>query len=209
MPDSDGYDENVFVNCPFDGDYAPLFDAIVFAIHDCGFVARCALEAQNSAQIRFEKIVEIIEACRLGVHDISRTELDDENSLPRFNMPMEMGLFLGAHRFGGGRHEEKGCLVLDRAPYRYQKFCSDMAGQDIRSHGGDPAKAIEEVCDWLRNATAGSGTMIPGGKRIAERYDVFLDDLPALCRDVQLDPDDLIYSDYTTLVVGWLDANPW
>jgi len=32
-------------------------------------------------------------------HDISRTELN-EHSLPRFNMPLELGLFLGASRFG-------------------------------------------------------------------------------------------------------------
>ncbi|SMF96148.1 hypothetical protein SAMN02949497_3533 [Methylomagnum ishizawai] len=27
------YDLNVFINCPFDPDYAPLFDAILFAIY--------------------------------------------------------------------------------------------------------------------------------------------------------------------------------
>lgn len=31
------YDTDVFINCPFDDDYKPLFDAVVFAVHDCGF----------------------------------------------------------------------------------------------------------------------------------------------------------------------------
>jgi len=33
----DEYEQNVFINCPFDDDYAPLFEAIVFAINDAGF----------------------------------------------------------------------------------------------------------------------------------------------------------------------------
>jgi hypothetical protein len=28
--------DHVFINCPFDGDYKPVFDAIVFAIRDLG-----------------------------------------------------------------------------------------------------------------------------------------------------------------------------
>ena len=37
------YDENVFINCPFDGEYQPLFRALVFAVQICGFVPRSAL----------------------------------------------------------------------------------------------------------------------------------------------------------------------
>lgn len=36
--------DQVFVNCPFDEAYKPLFDAIVFAITDLGFYARSARE---------------------------------------------------------------------------------------------------------------------------------------------------------------------
>jgi hypothetical protein len=96
------YDDSVFVNCPFDSEYEPIFHAIVFSIHDCGYVARCALEADDSGDVRIEKILAIIDQCKLGIHDISRTELN-EHSLPRFNMPLELGLFLGASRFGQGK----------------------------------------------------------------------------------------------------------
>lgn len=116
------YDQNVFVNCPFDPSYAPIFDAIIFAIHDCGFVARCALEENDSAQVRVEKVYGIISECRLGIHDVSRTELDTALGLPRFNMPLELGIFLGAREFGGGRQRQKRCLVLDRERFRYQAF---------------------------------------------------------------------------------------
>jgi hypothetical protein len=36
------YEQNVFINCLFDRDYAVIFDAIVFAVTDCGFRPVCA-----------------------------------------------------------------------------------------------------------------------------------------------------------------------
>lgn len=83
------YEQSVFVNCPFDADYAQLFDAIIFAVHDCGFVARCALEVDDSAQVRMDKVFDIIQECKYGTNDISRTELDEVSGLPRFNMPLD------------------------------------------------------------------------------------------------------------------------
>jgi hypothetical protein len=34
--------------------------------------------------VRFEKILQLVKACRFGIHDTSRTELDRRNRLPRF-----------------------------------------------------------------------------------------------------------------------------
>jgi hypothetical protein len=39
--------------------------------------------------------------------------------------------------------------VLDRASYRFQQFISDIAGQDVVAHGGQPTRAIIAVRDWL------------------------------------------------------------
>jgi hypothetical protein len=50
-----GYQFNVFINCPFDDDYAPLFDALVFTVIRCGFNARCAREVDNAVEGRFSK----------------------------------------------------------------------------------------------------------------------------------------------------------
>src|SRR5262245_21173689 len=108
------YHENVFINCAFDGPYKALFEAIVFAVFDCGFRARCSLEIEDSGQIRMEKILNIIAECKLGISDLSRTELDEAHKLPRFNMPLELGLFLGAKRYGRDKQKRKNCLVLDR-----------------------------------------------------------------------------------------------
>jgi hypothetical protein len=119
------YAINVFVNCPFDSAYRRMFRAIVFAVIHCGFRARCALEIDDSAEVRIDKIFKIVEECRYGIHDLSRTELDSRTRLPRFNMPLELGMFLGAKRFGVSLQRKKRCLVLDRAPHRYQKFISE------------------------------------------------------------------------------------
>ena len=35
---------SVFINCPFEQQYKRLFDALVFAVQDCAFYVRCALE---------------------------------------------------------------------------------------------------------------------------------------------------------------------
>ena len=79
------YDQNVFINCPFDSEYRAMMYAIVFVVHDCGFVVRSALERSDSSQVRVTRILDIIEECRLGIHDISRTELDSDNQLPRYS----------------------------------------------------------------------------------------------------------------------------
>ncbi len=78
------YGNNVFVNAPFDGGYTPVFEAIIFAISDCGYLARCAKEGEDGGQTRIDKLYKIIGDCRFGVHDISRTQLDAKNKLPRF-----------------------------------------------------------------------------------------------------------------------------
>lgn len=174
---SSQYGASVFINCPFDTQYGALLDAIVFAVHDCGFIARCALELRDTSEIRLSKIYRLIRSCRFGIHDISRTELDSINQLPRFNMPLELGIFLGAKAFGGTPHRTKNCLVLDTEQYRYQKFCSDIAGQDPAAHGGDPARAIGVVRDWLRPF---SKAQIPGAAKIVERYGSFRAELPAM-----------------------------
>lgn len=202
---SQDYEDSVFINCPFDDDYKSVFNAIVFTIHDAGFVARCALEADNAAQNRLDKIMQVIAECKYGIHDISRTEIDADTSLPRFNMPFELGIFLGCREYGGESHQSKICLVIDRDPYRYQKFLSDIAGQDIFAYG-DHAQVIHGVRRWLR--TSSGRTNIPGGAKIHERYVKFKHDLPAICDRLSITMGEFTYVDFTYVVTLWLANNP-
>lgn len=118
-PDPPDFSKNVFINCPFDDKYLPLFRAVIFTVHDMGFRARCALEASNAGQVRIDKIQDIIAECKYSIHDISRTELDRTSRLPRFNMPFELGLDLGCKRFGKDHQQEKVILIMDVGRFRY------------------------------------------------------------------------------------------
>ena len=201
---SPNYNDNVFINCPFDPNYKPLFDAMVFAIHDCGFVPRCALEDDDASEVRIDKIYNMIAGCRYGIHDISRTELDKNSRLPRFNMPLELGVFLGAKKFGIEAQKRKKCLILDTEPYRYQKFISDIAGQDIQAHNNNSREVIIHVRNWLR--TASRRETIPSGGIIWERYQEFMEKLPQTAREARLIVEELIFNDYTLLVAQWLES---
>lgn len=196
------YATDVFLNCPFDDAYRGLFEAIVFAVFDCGFRPRCAMEMDDSGEVRIEKLLRIIEACQFGVHDLSRTELDAGTRLPRFNMPFELGLFPSAKRFGSRRQKLKRCLILDRERYRYQRFISDIAGQDIRSHRSSASEAIRVVRDRLDNHSSRKTT--PSGSIIHARYQVFRRAIPELCRKIGRDRGQLTYKDYSDLVSRWL-----
>ena len=198
------YTDNVFINCPFDAAYKPLFDAMVFTVHDCGFIARCALEEEDASQVRIDKIYTIIADCRYGIHDISRTELDENSGFPRFNMPLEFGVFLGAKKFGVAEQKRKKSLVLDKDPYRYQQFISDIAGQDIQAHHNGVETIVRVVRNWRR--TASGRQTIPGGNIIWERYQTFLRDLPQTTEECQLDVEDLIFNDYIFVIGKWLMA---
>lgn len=70
-------------------------------------------------------------------------------------MPFELGLFLAAKKFGASPQDRKKILILDRTRYRYQKFLSDIGGQDIKAHGDGPENLVRIVRGWLRlNSTA-------------------------------------------------------
>lgn len=196
------YDDNVFINCPFDAAYQPMFQSLVFCVRDCGFVPRCALEVADSAQVRINKIMDIMAECRYGIHDISRTETDSATGLPRFNMPLELGIFLGCRRFGDKLQQEKVCVILDRERYRYQKFVSDIAGQEVESHRSSPEKAVRRVRDFLR--VASRRPSLPGGAVIWERYETFRGNLPSLCRALRIRPDELTFVDLTHVITEWL-----
>ena len=193
--------DDVFINCPFDRDYAPIFRALVFTIYACGFRPRSARELDDGGQTRIDKLFGLIDECRYGIHDLSRTELDPANQLPRFNMPLELGIFLGAKRFGSSARKAKRVLILDVEQYRYQKFISDLAGMDIHAHASDAARAVQETRNWLANV---SRRTLPSAERVGRLHQSFLVDLPVMAAELEFDPDHIPYVDYESMIVGWL-----
>ncbi len=197
--------DDVFINCPFDDEFAPNFRALIFTIMVCGFRPRSARELDDGGQTRIDKIYGLVEECRFGIHDISRTELDAVHQLPRFNMPLELGLFLGARRFGGTHQKAKRTLILDVEQYRYQRFISDLAGMDIHEHGGDPLRLLGETRNWLANV---SRRELPSADRVRRVYEAFLVDLPDLAAALEFDPNQIPYVDYERIVAAWLVEAP-
>ncbi|GGZ33536.1 hypothetical protein [Asticcacaulis endophyticus] len=193
--------EDVFINCPFSDDYDQHFKAIIFTVIRSGFIPRCAREDDDGGDVRFEKICRIIAESKYGIHDISKTELDEASGLPRFNMPFELGLFLGAKKYAPEQVAKK-AIIFDRAAYRYQQFISDIAGQDIHAHEGDIRRLIIDIAAWLRRASRRK--TVPGGQVIADEFDNFARDLPIMIEAKQLSLVDLTYADDVGLMTEWL-----
>jgi hypothetical protein len=166
---------------------------MVFTINDCGFIPRSALERSDASQIRILKIYDLIAECKFGIHDLSRTQPDEISGFPRFNMPLELGIFLGVKFLGENEQKQKMCLVFDEIPYRYQMYLSDIAGQDISSHHNDPHTIINKVRDWLADF---SSSKLPSGSVIFSRHERFQKDLKAYCKEAKHKIEELSYLDY-------------
>jgi hypothetical protein len=117
-------------------------------------------------------------------------------------MPLELGLFLGAKSFSDiPKQKRKRCLILDSEPYRYQKFISDIAGQDIRPHHGKPVEALKQTRNWL--ATVSDRTL-PGSLETERLYNEFRKDLPDILAKLALRPEDVQFVEYVKVAMEWL-----
>jgi hypothetical protein len=192
---------SVFINCPFDSDYQPLFRAMCFSIAACGFAPRCALDESDSAVVRFDKILDLISACEFSIHDVSRVELDSRSGLPRFNMPLELGADLGLRLKGPAIQRKRRILVLDAEADRYDQTLSDISGMDIEAHGNEADRLIKAVRNWL-NTNRGGSDPLPGASAIVADYAVFHTLLvPDIIARLRLDDFDAIpHADYMYLV---------
>jgi len=194
----------VFINCPFDDGFKPIFRAMVFTIVSSGYYPRCALDATDGAEVRVSKIAKMIGECDWGIHDLSRVEVDTAG-LPRFNMPMELGLHLGARLLGAGRHRRKRALILEAQPHRYDAALSDISGQDIEVHANNPEQAIRCVRNWISENRPRNEPPLPGAAAMLADYRSFQTEVRALLASHRLDPlDELTHSDFLFAVRDWI-----
>ncbi|WP_310476527.1 hypothetical protein [Sandarakinorhabdus sp.] len=183
--------DGVFINCPFDADYEPLLDAIVFAVIYCRLSVRTGLMRADAGQLRLQKILSQIEQSRFSIHDISRIEPGDDG-LPRFNMPLELGLALGMKHLGRKALRDHIVIILDRDRYRYQAFASDLAGVDIMNHNNDPVRIIAAVRDSLAPHL---DYELPTPGVINAARVAFLDALPQMAAAVRQEVGELAFID--------------
>lgn len=120
-------------------------------------------------------------------------------------MPLELGVFLGHKTFA---EKKKALLVMDKTKYRYQKFCSDLAGIDIQAHNERPKHLVRVVRNWL-SMNQDVPETIPDGTEIFERYEQFMVDRPTICKQLHLQIRGILYTDYRTVVESWVLENDW
>lgn len=143
------FEDNVFINCPFDPEYYNLLRPMLFTVIYLGLKPRIALERSDSGESRVAKILELVRESKFGIHDLSRIQARVKGEYFRLNMPFELGLDVGCRAFGEPAHTGKRCLILEARKYRYQAALSDLAGSDIQAHEDVPEQVVAIVRNWL------------------------------------------------------------
>ena len=179
---------------------------MVFTIIACGYTPRCALDTQDGAEVRLSKIAALIGECDWAIHDLSRVQTR-RGELPRFNMPMELGLHLGAKLFGDARQKAKRALILDADRHRYDRMLSDISGQDIEAHAENVDRMIACVRNWLSDGRPHHARPLRGAQVLQREYGRFKTDVVALLKAHRLDPlSRLTHRDYVFAVRQWLNT---
>jgi hypothetical protein len=165
---------SVFINCPFDSEFMPLFDAIVFATACCGFLPRSALETGSVAEPRMDRITRAVFSSKYSIHDLSRCRGEGSELLARFNMPLEFGIAM-ARRFASDvLGQEHDWLLLVPEGHQYVRFISDLAGFDPKTHSGTVDTIVPKVMAWL--ATRPDAVRTPTPKQVTDALPAFSDE---------------------------------
>jgi hypothetical protein len=142
-------ERSVFINCPYDKEFEPIFDAIVLATVCCGFLPRSALETGNVADSRMERITNAILSSKYSIHDLSRCTGEGDEQLARFNMPLELGIAMAQRYAKVHKNKRHDWLLLVPEGHQYTKFISDLAGFDPMKYDGTEKAAVAKVMTWL------------------------------------------------------------
>ena len=173
-----------------------------------GFRPRYSLERSDSGEARIGKIINLIAESQFGIHDLSRCQAEEAGDFFRLNMPLELGLDLGARNFGGRAYKEKRILILEEERYRFQKAISDISNSDIKSHEGKPDEIVRIVRDWLvheAQAPAISPT------HIWYRYNDFLAETYDLLKQRRFSVEDIKnfpVHELAGMMKSWIERNP-
>jgi hypothetical protein len=143
---------SVFLNIPYDEGFEDLYLAYIVGLNQLGLHVNATLAVPN--QGRLGTIIGLIEESEFSIHDLSRIELS--KGIPRFNMPVELGLALYRSHVTRGRHR---VYVFESKPYRAQRSTGDINGIDPQIHNG----TAKGVMAGLRNIfrQAGDATTVP------------------------------------------------
>ena len=117
------FERSVFINCPFDKDFAPLLQAILFCVVVMGFEPRLASERNDSGETRLDKIRSIIEGSKYSIHDLSRCQAKRKGEMFRLNMPFELGIDWAVASITATAGPESASLSLRNSPIGFRPRC--------------------------------------------------------------------------------------
>ena len=150
-----------------------------------------------------DKLLTLIEECQYGIHDLSYVGLDPRSKFPRFNMPFELGLFIGAARLGDVVQKSKQFLILDKTEHRFRKIISDISGEDVKEHRNTQIGVVSEVTNRLKSISGGLGRLTE--KKIYESFRRFTWKLLSSCKADSRNHMKIPYVDLTGEMKSHLD----
>ena len=144
------YDRAVFINCPFNPNFADSLHAIIFAVVCCGMKPRSALSAANVADTRIERLAQELCSCRYSIHDLSLLKADEKTGVAHMNMPLELGMAVALHRAPRRsndplRHDWTALVLTNSA---YTDALSDANGNDLQRYS-TRKELVAEIMYWL------------------------------------------------------------
>lgn len=199
------FETNVFINCPFDDDYTPLLQPLLFTILYLGFSPRIATERSDSGEQRIDKICELIESSKFSIHDLSRLQSKKKKEFYRLNMPFELGIDYGCRKFALNHLKDKKFLVLEKGRYDYAKALSDLSGVDIKSHQDEPIRIVRIVRNWLAGFMTDKAADAPAV--VWEKYNLFMQSFAKERMEQGFSKDDIYEmptSEFTGYIKEWL-----
>ncbi len=197
------YQENAFINCPFDNSYFPLLKPLLFTLIYNNINPQIS-ETSDSGEFRLSQIKRLISNSKYSIHDLSRMEPLKDNDLPRFNMPFECGIDFGLKLSDDKLYSDKKILILEKEKHRYKQVISDISGNDIFAHENNPEKIIKVVRDWFKTQK----TNIPGYKEIWLEYNDFSYKNDKVLKKAGLDSNDfeaLPFSEIIENMKTWIE----
>jgi small subunit ribosomal protein S1 len=138
------YSSTIFVNIP---PSEAVFDAIVFAVLDAGFLPRVRLNSDSVTEL-----FSIVRESQFAIHEISQ--------------PFEAGLFIGCKEYGSDLHRAKEALFLSPTGGRLSPEI------EVCAHRNDATEAIRCVISWLAQTIGRSLVW----REVASRYAQYVSD---------------------------------
>jgi hypothetical protein len=162
---------SVFLNVPYDEKFESLFVAYIVGLTRLG--SRIHVTFAEPGPHRLSTIIGLIEKADFSIHDLSRIETS--NGIPRFNMPLELGLSLYRAHLSLKRRRPHRVFLFESTPNRVQQSTSDTNGMDAQIHGNVPDGVMRGLRN-LFNKTGGGATV----RQMMASYATVLRKLPRL-----------------------------